>query len=325
MDSTLNIAYSSDDNYVNVLSVSIVSLLENNKEFKEINIYVVDNNIKDGKKKNITKLVKSYNRNIIFIPFTKICKNLKTDGKFSLSSFSRLFLSNIESIEKIIYIDCDTIIENSLINLWNTNMDGYYIAGVEDIVNKYYRDSIGLRRNEKYINAGLLLINLLKWREDCLQEKFIEFISKFNGSVPHHDQGVINGVCKGKILILEPEYNVMSAFFDYTHTEIMKISKIKEYYNEEIIEKAKQNPIVIHFTDGFKNRPWNVNCNHPLKHRYNYYVCKGDLDKKLNSKELSRNAKIVKKAYELLPFNLYLLFIRSIEVVKRQKVGRIIN
>ena len=50
MERNLNIIYSSDDNYCIYMGVSILSVLENNKNFNSINIYIVDNNISDGNK-----------------------------------------------------------------------------------------------------------------------------------------------------------------------------------------------------------------------------------------------------------------------------------
>ena len=94
----LNVAYSSDNKYVKQLGISILSLLENNKKMKEINIYVIDNNIKQCNKNIIEDLVNKYDRRVIFLPFEKICDKLKTDNTFSVSSFARIFLSKIEEI-----------------------------------------------------------------------------------------------------------------------------------------------------------------------------------------------------------------------------------
>ena len=323
MNTKINIAYSSDNNYVRMLGVSLLSLLENNKEINQLNIYIIDNGIDDNNIEYLKNLVAGYSRNIYFIKFKNLCKDLKTDGKFSVSSFSRLFLSQLEDIEKIIYLDCDTIIERSLINLWNIEIDEYYIAGVEDFVTKDYRDMIGFSKKYKYINAGVLLINLRKWREDSIENQFLKCISYFKGSVPHHDQGTLNAICKDKILILSPEYNVMSGFFDYTRNQILKLAELDNYYSEEQLEFAKKNPVIIHFTAGFKNRPWNTLCSHPLKDRFkNYNDLVNNPVQYIKQKD-PINIQLMKFVFSYMPFNTYLLFIKILKIKKKlsQRIG----
>ena len=51
----LNVLYQSDDNYAVVSAISIVSLLENNKHLKQINIFYLGHQLK---KDNINKFNK---------------------------------------------------------------------------------------------------------------------------------------------------------------------------------------------------------------------------------------------------------------------------
>ena len=60
----MNIVYSSDDNYAQHTGVSIISLLENNKHFNEINIYIVDNDIKNENKIKLNNIANRYKRKI---------------------------------------------------------------------------------------------------------------------------------------------------------------------------------------------------------------------------------------------------------------------
>lgn len=92
-------------------------------------------------------------------------------------------------------------------------MAGYCVAGVQDNPALYALEAIGMDENDRYINSGVLLINLKQWRAERIEEKIIKMIQAHNGFVLHHDQGIINGVCKGKIKILPPKFNTMSQFF----------------------------------------------------------------------------------------------------------------
>lgn len=314
----LNVAYSSDDNYAKYMGISILSLLENNKDdFEKINIYIIDNNISKNNKEKLMEIISNYNACIIYLEFNKLATNLKTDNKFFISSFGRIFLSNIEEIDKIVYLDCDSMITSSLMDLWNINIDNYYLAGVQDTVFKYYITSIGLKENFRYINAGFLLINLRKWRKDDITTKCIEFIDSFNGSVPHHDQGTINAVCNKKIYLLPPKYNMQSPMFLYTANQIKKINEYEFYYEQAELEDGRKNPIFVHFTAGFYNRPWFSNCTHPLKERYLEYYNKSPWKhEKLKKGKLCKNVKIMKALYNILPFNIYIVAVKSINKIK---------
>ena len=63
----LVVVYSSDNNYVQHTGVSILSLLDNNRHFKDISIYVIDNEISKDNKEKLVEICRSYKRKIIFI------------------------------------------------------------------------------------------------------------------------------------------------------------------------------------------------------------------------------------------------------------------
>ena len=202
----LYVLYSTDQNYCMHLGISLTSLLENNKKFNNIIIYIIEKDIDDKNKSILLDIVNKYNRKIKFISFNKVENRIKIDltNSKSKSIYARLFISNLipESVEKILYLDCDTIVDKSLYELWNLDIEDCYVAGVQDIVPNKYKDMIGMSESDKYINSGVLLINLRLWRKITIEDKFLKFIELHNGEVPHHDQGIINGVCKGKISIL---------------------------------------------------------------------------------------------------------------------------
>lgn len=275
----LVVVYSSDNNYVQHTGVSILSLLDNNKHFKDISIYVIDNEISEDNKEKLVEICKSYKRKIIFIDFNKYKGLLKLNMKWniSISSYARLFISSMlpDDINKVLYFDCDTIIVNKLNELWNMDMSDSYVAGVADTINSSTKSAVGINKDGNYINAGMLLINLRKWREDNIQDRFIKFIDNKNGSVTHHDQGVINGILYRNSKILKPNFNLMTVYYIMKREDIISYYGIdNEFYSEEIIKEALANPVCIHFTPGFTTRPWVKGCKHPKKQLYLDYLNK---------------------------------------------------
>lgn len=303
----LNIAYSSDDNYAQHVGVSMTSLFDNNRNFDEITVYIIENKISKLNKEKLQKIAKDYNRNLIFINFEEYEMKLHLDigNSISVSAYSRLFLADIvNEIDKIIYMDCDSVINGSLYELWSTDLENYYVAGVLDTVSNETKLKVGMSENDNYINSGMLLINLKQWRMDNIQKKFIEFINYYNGNVFHHDQGVINGVLKEKILILHPKYNAMTTFYTMSLKNIMKYYNMNEYYNEYEIMEARKEGVFIHYTPVFVKRPWIKGCKHPLKEIYiKYLKVTPWKDSPMWKDKRSIGEKFVSTLYNTLPFN----------------------
>lgn len=265
----MNVVYASDDNYAEILGVSLISLFENNQEAQTITVYILDDKISQKSKDKLNSIFEKYGRVGIFIaiPDLNQLAGIEIDSqRWSISTFSRLFMAELldESVEKILYIDCDTLVESSLKELWETDLEGYSAAGVLDCMSKGHKKNVGLAPDESYINAGILLINLKDWREQGMQKKFIEFIVRYGGKTPYVDQGVINGVLSSSIRILPPQYNTMTVFYDFTYQNMLRYRKPNAYYSEEEIEQAVKNPVIVHFTSSFLSlRPWIQGSSHP--------------------------------------------------------------
>lgn len=99
--------------------------------------------------------------------------------------------------DKLLWLDCDTIVDADISELFAIDMDGYYIAGVKEIRKEGWQD---------YINAGVLLMNLDAIRTDGLDKKLIDLVNTKKLECP--DQDAINTLAKGKIRFIPSEYNV---------------------------------------------------------------------------------------------------------------------
>lgn len=272
----LYVAYASDDNYVQHVGVSMLSLYENNKMFESITVYILDTSISIENKQRLISISKEYNRNVVFFDFSDI-KNfigMEIWSDRSFATMSRLFIARYlpKNIEKILYLDCDSVINSSLEELWSIDIDDYYVAGVLDTVGTEVKKCIGLNENDIYINAGMLLINIKKWKDELVEQKLIDFFKKYKGHVPNMDQGAINGTLKNKICTIHPKFNVMSINLTHSYKDVLSIYKLVPYYDEKKFIEACNKPVIIHFTPGLANRPWSKNCCNPLKHLYIKYM-----------------------------------------------------
>jgi lipopolysaccharide biosynthesis glycosyltransferase len=312
MNNELNIAYSFDNNYAQHGGVSLISLFENNRDIEKINVYIIEDKLSEKNREKINAIVTGYGHQIFFLNLYELTVELPPVS-FYRSSYGRLFLPKLTNIDRILYIDSDTIINSSLKYLTDLNMSDCLLAGVQDTVNRYYLELIGLNINNRYINGGIMIINLRLWRKLGITERCIDFILKFKGSPPHNDQGTVNYVCRNNIKIIPPNFNVMNPMFAFPVSKIKKLFGVKAYYTQNEINDAVVNPIIIHYTDEFFNRPWFINCTHPLKDKYIKYFQQSPWKFELPYKPLSKNCLIQNWIYFHCPFFIYRLMIKFIE------------
>lgn len=292
LSNTLYIAYGSDDNYAKYLGISMLSLFEHNTAFEEIVVFVLDCGISDENRERLSSIASAWRRQIRFINMTDAIGSLNLNlgaHKIAIASYARLFLASIlpESCDRVLYIDCDTLIKDSLAELWATEFDNALIAGAQDTVDSYFLNVIGLPKGTKYVNAGILLINLKAWRDENIQSHFMDMISKFGGNVPHHDQGTINAVCGERRVIVPIRYNLTSNIYSFTAATIQKIYFLDEYYTQHELDAAMQNPAIVHFTTGLLGRPWEEASTHPEQKAFWDTVAKtpwSDLTRKPDSR-----------------------------------------
>lgn len=274
----INVVYSSDDNYAHYLGISLLSFLKNNQEIDRINIFIIENNITDKNKNDIKKICKTYNAFLEFISIQKIKDKLNKYDIFSyfpLACYSTILLPTLlpNEIDKIIYIDCDTLITNSFKKLWDLDISHYYCAGVLDILYKDVKKIIGIPDNYNYINAGFLYINLKKWREDNIEERCLKILEENHTKIRFADQDILNFAFNNNILILPPKYDLFCMFLEINYEDIQGMYGLENYYSKEEIEKSIENPVLYHFIPSFLyGKVWEKNINNPLYYKYKEYV-----------------------------------------------------
>ena len=239
----INICAACDDNYAKYAGVLIASILDSAATDDDLAFYILDGGIGSDKKQDILSLkkIKDCSINFIKINNTDFSEylNVKTHKYITIPTFYRLKLpSLLKNIQKVIYFDCDMVVTSSLSELYNTDLQGCIIAGVRDINKRM------LKKNPDYINAGMIIMDIDAMRKENIEQKFLDYTKKYFNKIKTGDQEIINEVLKGRIKIVNDEWNVQSSNF---------INR-SSYTN---------NPKVIHYTA--KLKPWHFGSFSPHK------------------------------------------------------------
>jgi lipopolysaccharide biosynthesis glycosyltransferase len=303
----MNIIYATDDNFVPFAGVSIFSLLYNNKNSKEINIYILDNNISEINKQLLRKTVESFGRSIDFFNVDKYMSKIKETGarewSGSLSAYARLFIGeffNETTTDRVLYLDCDTIVNGDITELFTLDMSGYACGAVCDYISSGIRLIDGLKLSDKYYNSGVMLIDINNWNSNHCQDRIINHMNNVQASYPYVDQDIINAVLHDDIYTLPIQYNVFPYYNYYGFDETCYIYDLNEenhYTKREYGAHLKdKEPVIIHYTKTFLGRPWEEGNNDELAVYWDKYY-NLSLWKDIYKKEIFVSNPIAKSQY----------------------------
>lgn len=324
----MNILYTCDNNYVWLMGVSTISLFESNSDIRDLHVYLLGENISEENKAILANIGKKYNRTITIIDMPKIdIPDALVSTRWPLSAFTRLYAGELlpNTIERVLYLDCDTIIKDSISALEEWDLEGKIFWGIKDCIGSEYKRNIGIEANGIYVNAGVLLINIPELRKVNIKQRLSEYMSKYQRLINYADQDILNGAFNGYIGVLPPQYDVMTIATTYSYSEIQTLRKPTNYYSEEDIKKAVASPVIIHYTTNMLTvRPWFSNTNHPNAKDFKTYLSISPWkDRKLYSMVFhTKEARLI-NIVEKLPKRLALEVLGSMHASLKPKYIRI--
>jgi lipopolysaccharide biosynthesis glycosyltransferase len=271
----MNILLCSDNTYAPHLAATIASVLSNNSN---VNFYIFTTDFSLTNKELLKNFVLKKGARISFVYVDEsllkgLPMSVEASKHISIETYLRLFAELLlpKSVDKLIYLDSDIIVRDSLLELWNYNIDEYALAAVYQYNEWSYNNGTFSRLNYDqsygYFNAGVLLINLVFWRKRNVTTRLFSFINGNYNSIISHDQDTLNAVLHKETAPLKCKWNVLPFFLGdqvYSYT----FPNFVDYYNE--IEDIKGDPSILHFV--FKPKPWQFGCNHIWKEEYFKYL-----------------------------------------------------
>lgn len=319
----VEICYATNNDYAPLVGVSMLSALVNKSDDTCINFYILNNEVSVTSRLKLKSLCKEFENVSITFHDVKPCiqklseYNVARQGKAqSLSSYARLFVSSLisDDVEKILYLDADTIVEDDLSELFETDLTEP-VGAVIDILPNFHKKYIGFSQKERYYNSGVLLINLKKWRQQSIEKKLFDHILSGNTNYSFHDQDLINILFKGNIKTLEPKYMTFIPEYSWGKEKILDLTDLdsESYYSDQIVKNAAVQPVIIHLVDSIYGRPWYRYNNNPLKEKWISYLNRTEFKStfQFNDNHPSIGNKLLKKLYLFGPTFIFRMIYKS--------------
>ena len=150
--------------------------------------------------------------NFVLFPYLDVVHELPISGNWSTEIYYRLFAPYIfKEIDQLIYLDGDTLISGKLSEIVKLRDDNsFVIAGVKDVAQEMNIKRLQLLEpNDVYINSGVLVMNLNRWRELLPMKKLLSELQNYKSLLSFPDQDFINLVWQNHIRLLPRSYNYM--------------------------------------------------------------------------------------------------------------------
>ncbi len=257
----------SDDNFIMPTCVAVTSMICNKSPETSYIIYILMAECSEESKKKLIELDTMSDDceiKLIEVGLEKY-RNFKQLAHISIACLLKFDICDlIPEYDKILYLDGDILVKKDLWELYNTDIEGKYAAAVQE--------PSCIKNNTGNINAGIMLFNAKRIREEQLSEKLYQTRLEL-GDRPSMDQQTFNIVTGKDYKYLSIKYNYMPGYFIKREGgQKYPISKINHFYKENYrsMKELEKAAYIVHFAS--KNKPWEYNFNHGAKEWYAYYL-----------------------------------------------------
>ncbi len=222
MNKEVILFFTIDDNYAPFLGVALNSAIINSDKNRKYKAIVLHQGLKEENVKKL-KSLKTENFNIELLPMSanmdaindRMSNRLRCDY-FTLTIYFRLFIPVMfPEYDKAVYIDSDVVLNDDVGKLFDIDIGDNFIGACNDLsiadtppLVAYTENAVGVKANE-YINSGVLLMNLKKFRDAGFEEHFLNLLTTYHFDTIAPDQDYINAICNGKIYYLNETWDAM--------------------------------------------------------------------------------------------------------------------
>lgn len=251
----INIAFGLDDNFARHCAAAVASVLCNHKVLSgrdRLHIYFFGN-LSEENRNNLLKLKKIQDFEHTFIELD----HSEFEG-LPLSRGRTFAIYNVLMIpvllagkeKKIIFLDCDLIVNRDIAELWNIDIGDSLLAAVSD----------NYRKKEGFFNSGVMVLNIAGLLEFGYYGKWKEYVKYNIDKMVLHDQDILNPVLRFNTLFLPVNWNVHYGIFLTLYGK----------YDKKNIAQALSFCYIVHFSTRIK--PWHPLLVHPMSDLYFKYL-----------------------------------------------------
>lgn len=249
----MNLLFTIDRGYAGHLAECIESIIRFPSQ-DGYDIYILHSDLRE---QEITELSKLMVKDKIMLHFQyvdpQMFSSFPESERYPRLIYYRIFAARLlpQNLDRILYLDADTIAINSLEKLYHMDFgENYFLActHIRKVLNKMNRVRLGIEEDVMYINSGVMLMNLEALRKHIDSQEISDYVSKRKKYLLLPDQDIITALYGNRTGILDSLiYNLSD--------------RVLAFYNsspkneKRDLEWIRENTVIIHYYG--KNKPWN--------------------------------------------------------------------
>lgn len=239
----------SDKNTLDIIYVMLNSIKHCKDKETIVHYYLIIEDCDDDVKEYFSDLV-SDDFSISFIEARNYEQCINPPDRSCLYYMRCLAPFIFKDMSKILYLDTDVVmVSNRLEELWNINIENYYLAGAIDIEeslrDETERINVGKNQpNNTYFNSGVLIFNLDKIKKDGYDKKLMQYLLHYPDELQCilHDQTLLNWIFKDNVKIISTDFNnsiLSMVVYDTTYYQA--------FYNTRNLLEKLETACLLHF------------------------------------------------------------------------------
>ena len=250
----MNILVTLNRNYVTQLIIMLRSLLKSNKGTL-FNLYIIHSSLTAEDFDRINREEGFENISLIDINIDKRpLGDAPVTERYPEEMYYRLLAPMYlpKDMDRILYLDPDIVVINSLEKLYNCSFDGnLFVAAshTESYLKRTNNSDLASEEEKNYINSGVMLMNLELLREELDLQELMDYIKTNREHLWLPDQDIISGVYGRRIKLVDA--------MKYNLSERLLILYNIHPQNEEkpiTLDWVRKNTSIIHYCGN--NKPW---------------------------------------------------------------------
>ncbi|MDP5158903.1 MAG: glycosyltransferase family 8 protein [Flaviramulus sp.] len=212
----MNIVFSINYLGLEGLGATLSSLVQNCSNSKELILWFFCSDLDLKHKLNIKQLLKNehFKGDIKMVDFdakTKFGYMKSLHGDYT--TYGRLLIPELIEDDVALYLDSDLVVEVDVLDLKNIDFHDHILAAAsatqvkDQLEGAFFIDKLNWHPETNYFNAGVLLLNLKKWRLDNVADRWKQISFQYPNEFISADQTLLNVLCNGKFMQLPNYYN----------------------------------------------------------------------------------------------------------------------
>lgn len=249
------VACAANASYAMPLAVMLRSAATHLDGGRRLVAYVVDDGIASDDKRRVIQSLPEHASVHWIEPRRENFDGLPLWGRMPITTYDKLTVAEFlpADAHRAIWLDCDMLVLADLAELWDRPFSGAPAMAVQDALVPFVSsrfgvggyDELGIAPETPYFNAGMMVIDVDRWRTTGILRLALEHLKKYRRRVFFWDQEALNAVLAGKWNPLEPRWN-WSANLD-------RLAGSSTHRPHPMAARAR----VVHFNGNIK--PWLVN------------------------------------------------------------------